>query len=386
MLWVSNSNHGDYHNNMNSVSSDASQIAATVVLKRVICVQEMFMQWVKYKLYPTFRKQFPGKIGSRPPIMIPCCDNAPYHHNRGIPSLSGVTKKAELVNLIRNGVEGATATNGKFTGLPAGATIRLPAVEGKRDQPVDVPVHGADFARDAKKNLPNVPSILEMKTGFIEAIKADPQLSPLLNCKLEAFVAEQNAEINPDLKARSSNWTGGSWMLWTPPYSPALQPIEEFWGAGKNYAASLYKNKRKMKEVVRQLQAGWYGDDGSGDFLNKERDGPKQAVDCSSLVARAIAEADKKAQLVGGLTGTVETHLVHSGDHEKHPLVEGDGDTDMSVKHVELIDLTVDDPAGDGPVEPLAITEEQHEDDLAQHVAEGGQLDVVVDDAALQLG
>ena len=57
----------------------------------------------------------------------------------------------------------------------------------------------------------------------------------------------------------------------------------------------------------------------------------------------------------------------------------------MSVKHVELIDLTVDDPA-DSPAEPLAITEEQHEDELAQHVAEGGQLEVAVDDAALQLG
>jgi hypothetical protein len=37
----------------------------------------------------------------------------------------------------------------------------------------------------------------------------------------------------------------------------------EFWGAGKNYTTSLYKNERTMKVVVRQLQVGWYGDDGS---------------------------------------------------------------------------------------------------------------------------
>ena len=32
------------------------------------------------------------------------------------------------------------------------------------------------------------------------------------------------------------------------------------------------------------------------------------------------------------------------------------------------------------------LTEEQYEDDLAQHVREGGELDVAEDDADLQLG
>ena len=37
------------------------------------------------------------------------------------------------------------------------------------------------------------------------------------------------------------------------------------------------------------------------------------------------------------------------------------------------------------PEEPAALTEEQHEDDLAQHLREGGEL-VAEDDADLQLG
>eukprot|EP01043_Picozoa_sp_COSAG02_P060812 COSAG02_NODE_8028_length_2741_cov_2.982967_1_plen_319_part_10 len=319
------------------------------------------MQWVKYKLWPTFKQLHPGKL------MIPCCDNAPYHHNRGIPSLSGITKKADLVNLIRNGVPGATASNGKFTGMPAGATITLSAVAGKRDAPVQVPVHGDDIVKDAKKNLPNVPTIPELKTGFLEAIKNDPALRKQLDCKLEKFVTEENATARPDVKLQSTEWSGTTWMLWTPPYSPTLQPIEEFWGAGKNYAASLYKNERKMKECVSQLQAGWYGDDGSGQFLNKERDGLKQKVDCADLVRRAIVEANKKAQLVGGLTGTVEAGLVHDGDTEKHPLDDGDGDTDMTIKHVELVDLTAPEEQ-ETPAEPATLTEEQHEDDLAHHL------------------
>ena len=81
------------------------------LLTRSLCViKVMFMQWVQYKLWPTFEKQFPGKI------MIPCCGNAPYHHNRGIPSLSGVTKKADVIDLIRNGVKGDDPN--RFTGLP----------------------------------------------------------------------------------------------------------------------------------------------------------------------------------------------------------------------------------------------------------------------------
>ena len=38
------------------------------------------------------------------------------------------------------------------------------------------------------------------------------------------------------------------------------------------------------------------------------------------------------------------------------------------------------------PEKPAMLTEEQHEDDLAQHVREGGELDVAADDADLQLG
>ena len=65
--------------------------------------------------------------------------------------------------------------------------------------------------------------------------------------------------------------------------------------------------------------------------------------------------------------------------------LDGDGDTDMTVKHVELVDLTAAEEQ-ETPEEPAMLTEEQHEDDLAQHVREGGELDVAEDDADLQLG
>ena len=57
----------------------------------------------------------------------------------------------------------------------------------------------------------------------------------------------------------------------------------------------------------------------------------------------------------------------------------------ITVKHVELVDLTAPEEQ-ETPQEPAVLTEEQHEDDLAQHMREGGELDVAEDDADLQLG
>ena len=57
----------------------------------------------------------------------------------------------------------------------------------------------------------------------------------------------------------------------------------------------------------------------------------------------------------------------------------------MTVKHVELVDLTVPEKE-ETPEEPAMLTEEQHEADLVQHLREGGELDVAEDDADLQLG
>ena len=72
LLWVAHSYCGDYHNNMNP---------------------ELFIKWTKKRLVPTFKKLYPGKE------MILILNNAPYHHKRGIPSLTGLPKK-DLISLI----------------------------------------------------------------------------------------------------------------------------------------------------------------------------------------------------------------------------------------------------------------------------------------------
>ena len=223
--------------------------------------------------------------------------------------------------------------------MPEGSTVKLPVVKGKRDVAIDIDVRTTNMGIKASKGSPTVPTIPELKNGFLETLRADATLKEFLACKLEKFIHDKNSAIAPGVMLKVEGGRGwDSWMLWTPPYKPALQPIEEFWGAGKNYSASLYKTDRTMKEVIAQLQAGWYGDDGSG-FMNARKNVSKEAVDCGKLVKRSIAEANRMAKEIGGLSGKVEDDggLVHDGESDLH---EGDGDTDMYIRHIEEVDLT----------------------------------------------
>ena len=52
---------------------------------------DMFMQWVRNKLVPTFERVYPGQK------MILGADNAPYHHKREIGVLGALKKKKLLI-------------------------------------------------------------------------------------------------------------------------------------------------------------------------------------------------------------------------------------------------------------------------------------------------
>jgi len=320
---------------------------------------------------PTFKRKYPGRM------MIPCMDNAPYHHNRGMPSLSGLKNKKELYELMTRGA-------GDFPGLPEGATLTLPACEGKRAQAMTVTI-SEEMLGTAHKSKPAIPTVDEMKLSFLDAVRADPNLKHHLNCKLEKCIADHNTSINPHIQlcteenpqGNSLGW--GSFMLWTPPYCPALQPIEEFWGAGKNFAAAHYENDRTMRECVSQLQDGWYGNPKRTDKHGK----PKGAVNCGSLVKRAIVAANVKLKQVGGLTGEVGKSTIKLLPGAE--FVRGDGETDMFVEHIETVDLTKDDE--DEP-DVLSMTEDEVQDHTLQLAAQGDH-DVVMaddDDTQLQLG
>ena len=235
----------------------------------------------------------------------------------------------------------------------------------------------------ARKNKPQIPTVEEMKAGFLDAVRKNDDLKHHLQCKLETFIAEENAKVAPEMvlcteeNPTANKYGWGSFMLWTPPYSPKLQPIEEFWGAGKNYAASQYTNDRTMRECVAQLQDGWYGNP-----AKKTKDGkPKRAVKCGSLVRRSIEHANLTLKRVGGLTGEVGKGTVKVLPGAE--IVPGDGDTDMCVPHIEVVDLTQDDGHESNV---LSLSAEDHHDLALQLLAQGDHELVLEDDADLQLG
>ena len=100
--------------------------------------------------------------------------------------------------------------------------------------------------------------------------------------------------------------TKGWIVLFTPPYTPDVQPIELFWAAGKNYARACHPgHTRDLEAVVRDLRIGWYGDGGD-----------KRAVNCAGLVCTAIAKANARVKGDEFLSGTVDGELTVSDECE----------------------------------------------------------------------
>ena len=178
--------------------------------------------------------------------MILIADNAPYHHKREIGSLASL-KKGNLVNLmVKHNVE--------YVDLPMTSTGRseLAEKEGDEDHP-DVQDRGdcvqIGFVSDEQKNRasarnPRIATLEELKVAFITYLRDNKP--ELLACKVEKYLEGRGHKI-----------------LWTPPYCPELQPIELFWAVGKNHVALQNTNHTTMKDVVKNLREGWYGNGGT---------------------------------------------------------------------------------------------------------------------------
>ena len=74
LIWLSNSHTWDYYDNINS---------------------KIFMKWITTKVIPLADRNCPVMQ------MVPVMDNAPYHHVRGIPSLTSFSNKITF-NLMKD--------------------------------------------------------------------------------------------------------------------------------------------------------------------------------------------------------------------------------------------------------------------------------------------
>jgi hypothetical protein len=162
------------------------------------------------------------------------------------------------------------------------------------------------IAMSASASRPFSPNAQELKLAIVAWMKQEKP--ELLHCQVENLMKER-----------------GHICLWLPPYCPELQPIELFWGAGKNYAADHYWNGRTMKETVQLVREGWHGNsslwgespDTADYFKDDEMDRLRRkcaGVDCAKLVATSIKYAnDKFIKIAGGLDGTIDNLIIEEG-------------------------------------------------------------------------
>lgn len=310
-IWKASSNTGDYHDNMNS---------------------EMFMNWVNKKLIPTFKKLHPDKT------MVLVCDNAAYHHCREIGSFGSSTKNQMVDLCIKHNVE--------YIDVPA-TDRRIAAMNAEVSGSENVMLAGNNmirvlfdedtFRETASNRIPFVPNLDELKLGVIGYLQEhNPSM---LECKVTTLMKEH-----------------GHTILWTPPYSPHLQPIELFWAAGKNHAASMAHFDSTLYETVWHLRHGWYGNSHLFQGDNRPEDyrvTEKSAVDCRKLFNHCVHNANTMSiPLCAGLSGSIG-NLVIDEDHEAN--VDG--------MPIDIMLLNIGSAVVEGQEASLLEDEEDESDD-----------------------
>ena len=165
-----------------------------------------------------------------------------------------------------------------------------------------IPFDKEEQSGRAAKSRPRVANTHELKVAYLRWLKENTPEK--LECKFEARMKEEGYKI-----------------LWTPPYCPKLQPIEVFWANGKNHVADMYDNNTSMKDVVRRVQDGWYGNEDQYERTHCEY---TPGTNCAGLVKNAIDSMDKEfIPLSPGLEGrigelTIDT--LHEQNKEEIPI------------------------------------------------------------------
>jgi hypothetical protein len=277
-MWKAESHTGDYHDNMNL---------------------ENFQKWVEQKLVPTFEKLYPNKQ------MILICDNAPYHHKRQIGSLSSKSKQQLLQLGVKHNIEyiDLPLTVERLAALSEIGEL-LDDVQYLSEEYCRVAFNPEKFKQHSANNKPFIPNIDELRMGILKYIQDNKP--ELLDCEIEGFLKQRGHRI-----------------LWTPPYSPDLQPIELFWAAGKNHARLFARNGITMRETVQRVREGWYGsidkrNEGDEEVRSNYRDRHKAAINCNALFEHTIVQANTKfIPICTGISGVMgdlkvdENHVVN---------------------------------------------------------------------------
>lgn len=172
---------------------------------------ELFISWLNHRFIPAFDAKYPNKK------CILVLDNARYHHARGDEYVrtSGISKKEMITHLATIGVNSITI-------LRNGAPM----------------VFNADsFSRPKSCTSPSADELLSvLKLKVLE--------NPSLQWSHVRHIFEER------------KWQ----LIYTPPYTPVVQPIELVWAYTKNFVASEYQTGRTLHQLQDDVKRAFYGD------------------------------------------------------------------------------------------------------------------------------
>lgn len=177
---------------------------------------EVFAAWVEKRLIPAFKTKYKEKR------MALVLDNAPYHHSHP----TGYKNPLKMAK-------------GE---LAAWLTSHWPS-----DTPIHITRDGMrhTFGKTslfAAKGSKYAPTVEEMRTLALSVLASKPQLKMT---RLQLLFDKQQYTL-----------------VWTPPYTPEVQPIELVWAHVKNYVARHTTANTSVDEVQSLVRKGFYGDDG----------------------------------------------------------------------------------------------------------------------------
>lgn len=223
----------DYHDNMNG---------------------NLYMKWLRNRLLPTFAARFPDKQ------MILVLDNARYHHVRDDDYIvpSKMNKPDIVATFERLGIECITVE--------------------RRDESTQSNAHiKFDRSSFTRHGGANAPTLIEMKAFLTQYLIEHPQNQKTAVQKL--FYQHDHS------------------LIYTPPYTPQVQPIELVWAYVKSYVASQYKRNRTVTELIADTRRGFYGDGRDHAGLDEEA--------CAKRIQHCHCWCDEWIERDGHLQGAI---------------------------------------------------------------------------------
>jgi transposase len=171
---------------------------------------EFFVSWLRNRFIPAFSASFPEKK------CILVLDNAPYHHAIGPDYVKLGGTKEELSKKLKS-----------------------------------LGVESIQVERGGKKVIMKSSSWIHRKSNFAPS---GDELSAALKLELAKHPERQRTEVKRLFDER------GWQLIYTPPYTPEVQPIEKVWAYIKQFIASLFTSDRTATTLLVHTVLAFYGD------------------------------------------------------------------------------------------------------------------------------